>query len=41
MVTGKVAGPSGIVLEVLKHESEAGAVEVLDHIEGLSQRDVS
>ena len=35
MASGKAAGPSGIVPEVLKPKSEAGAVGVRDHIEGI------
>ena len=35
MASGKAAGPSGIVPEVLKPDSEAGAVEVCDHIKDI------
>ena len=33
MASGKAAGPSGIVAEMLRPVGEAGAVKVLDHIE--------
>ena len=35
MASGKKAGPSGIVAEMLKPVGEAGAVEVRDHIEDI------
>ena len=35
MASGNTAGPSGIVPEMLKPVSEAGAVDVHDHIEDI------
>ena len=39
MASGKAAGPSGIVTEMLKPVGEAGAMEVRDLIEDISRRD--
>ena len=39
MASGKAAGPSGIVAEMLKPVGEAGTVEVRDLIEDISRRD--
>ena len=35
IASGKAAGPPGIAPEVRKPDSEAGAIEVRDHIEGI------